>query len=559
MGRLKLALVLAGLVVGSVAFIPSDAGAAAVTFGVSGLELCGSLPLNQCDLGPVREHFTNYSNVCSFDDCFFVSAADWEQVAAGVIPSPTTLDLDYEAARQTFDGGASAPDLWTYWKASGIDGVYLEGETEINKSEANVENAVKARRALIVDDPHASMIGSEKPNIRLVIMIVDGYNPKGPLVVFQGKTLQMTWPQWNAQVREVWELSVSKTPPQGVTTAPPTTASSPTATLSLSSAFEPSSGGTVTLTLSSQNATSCSLSSVPSLWTAGSVTVPCNGTYQIDVVPSTISQQWTFTFTAGNAEGQSATSTQTLVQSAAPTPQFDNPSPNWSGYVVPSSSALVTDVSGDWTVPTLNCSDTPNADSSTWVGIGGEQWNSSSSSGVLLQTGTESDCVNGVQENDGWWEEYPANPNHEEIFNDFPVSAGDIIEAAVYQLSDGSWETAVSNLTTGLSGYMITGEAWGVAETGASSFTDQGRTTDLTYSGGYTAEWIVEDTGVAASPGTYYPFANFGSVTFTNMRASFSSWYLTPSEEWGIVQDGVTLAAPTSTTSDGFTDTYTGP
>jgi hypothetical protein len=566
MGRLRLGIVLAGLVVAAVTFIPSVASAAAVTDGVTGLQLCSAATHNQCDLLLAHEHFIDYANVCSYDDCFFVSAADWEKVAAGVTPTLTTLDVDYKAAGQTFGGGVSAPDLWTYWKTSGIDGVYLESETAINKSEASVENAVKAKRALIVDDDsRASMIGSEKADIGIAIMLVDGYTPKGPLVVFQAKTLQMTWAQWNAQVRNVWEVAVSKTPPQGTTTTTPppptTTTSSPTATLSLSPNSLTSAGGNVTLTYSSENATSCTLTSSPAIWTTATETVPCSGTYVDTVAPSTTAQKWSFTLTASNSVGLSATSAQTLVESAstAPTPQFDNSSTNWSGYVVPSSSALVTDISGDWTVPILDCSDTPTGDSSAWVGIGGQQWNSTSSSGVLLQTGTESDCVNGVQENDGWWEEYPANPNHEEIFNEFPVSPGNEIEAAVYELNDGSWETAVSDLTTGLSGYMITGEAWGVSETGAPSFTDQGSTTGLSYSGSYTAEWIVEDTGVASTPGSYYPFANFGSITFSDMRSSFSSWYLTPDEGWGIVQSGVTLAAPTSTSTDGFTDTYTGP
>ena len=87
MGRLRLGVVLAGLVVAAVTFIPSVAGAAAVTFGVPGLQLCGSTRTLSVTLDRVREHFIDYGNVCSDDDCFFVSAADWEKVAAGVTPT----------------------------------------------------------------------------------------------------------------------------------------------------------------------------------------------------------------------------------------------------------------------------------------------------------------------------------------------------------------------------------------------------------------------------------------------------------------------------------------
>jgi hypothetical protein len=560
--------VLAGFVVAAVTFLPSIAGAAAVTFGVPGLQLCGSSTHAQCDLGPVREHFIDYGNVCSDDDCFFVSAANWEKVAAGVTPTLTTLDLDYKAAGQTFNAGLSAPALWAYWKASGIDGFYLSSETSMSKNSSAIENAVKAHRALIVQGvtTKSSLMGTSTVGAGTAIMIVDGYTPKGPLVVYQAKTIQMTWTQWNAQVRTVWEVAVTATPPQGVTTTPPpTTTTNPTAMLALSSNSVTSAGGTVTLTYSSENATTCTLTSSPVIWTAATVPANCNGTYVDTVAPSATAQEWTFTFTASNSSDISATQTQTLVQTApaATTPQYDNPSPNWSGYVVPSSSSLVTGVSADWTVPTMNCADTPNGATSTWIGIGGFQWATGGTSGALLQTGTEDDCVNGVQQDTAWWEIVPATPNHEEQFTNFPVAPGDQMQASVFELSDGAWETLLSNLNTGLSALMVTGDAWGVGrtESGTITFTKQGNAEGYSYSGAYTAEWIVEDVeeGSANPGGTYAPFANFGTVTFSNMESSFTSWSLTPDEEWGIVQNGITLAAPTVTSADGFTDTYTGP
>src|ERR1019366_4292737 len=172
-----------------------------------------------------------------------------------------------------------------------------------------------------------------------------------------------------------------------------------------------------------------------------------------------------------------------------PTPFTGSISSNWSGYVLP-SSAILTETSAQWILPTLNCTDTVNADSSTWVGIGGFEWSTGGSSGALLQTGTDDGCVNGVQQDNGWWELYPVNS--EQPFSSYPVLPGNSMEAYVYQESNGAWVTQLNNLTTGLSGTMVTGEGWGVAPIGA-SFTYQGPTAGLTYSGGYTAEWIVED------------------------------------------------------------------
>jgi uncharacterized repeat protein (TIGR02543 family) len=243
---------------------------------------------------------------------------------------------------------------------------------------------------------------------------------------------------------------------------------------------------------------------------------------------------------------------------ASPTIPAENQSTNWAGYVVPSSSALITDAQGDWIVPTLNCTDTPNGQSSIWVGIGGEQWATGGSSGSLLQTGTNDICVNGVQQDSAWWEVVPATPNYEQGFTNFPVSPGDVMQAAVFHEISGAWATRLTDVNTGLSAYMVTGASWGVGLTSATTYTPQGSAALINYAGAYTAEWIVEAPTNSTTLGLY-PIASFDPVTFTNLRASFTSWTLDQSETWAIVQNGVTLATPTATFADGFTVSYTGP
>jgi hypothetical protein len=198
----------------------------------------------------------------------------------------------------------------------------------------------------------------------------------------------------------------------------------------------------------------------------------------------------------------------------------------------------------------LDCADTPNAVESTWVGTGG------ASSGDLLQTGVVDECVNGAQGDVGWWEKYPSVPNYGVGFEYLPVAPGDSIEASVYQNTAGQWVTRLDNLTTHLSGWMITGEAYGVGTDASGTFADQGSTTDLTYSGGYTAEWIVEDpsTGSALAP-----FVNYTTVTFSNLAMSLSSWDLSSDEGWEIVQDGTVLSTPSLPGNDEFSVSYTGP
>ena len=281
-------------------------------------------------------------------------------------------------------------------------------------------------------------------------------------------------------------MLIAGTPFSSTTPSPTTPSASPTASLTISTSTLTSAGGSITLRYSSTHASTCSLFSSPAFWSGSDpTTVSCVGATSATVVSNSVERQWTFTFTATNASGQSANSTQTLEQ-AALTPSFWHDT-HWSGYAVPSDGALITDVSGEWTVPTVDCADTPNAYEATWVGTG-----ESGSAGDLLQTGTGDECVDGIQQAYAWWEEYPeVIPSI--IFSYLQVSPGDSIEASVYRNATGQWVTRVDDLTMGLSGWMITGDAYGVGTDRGGTFTTQGSTTSLTYSGGYTAEWIVED------------------------------------------------------------------
>ena len=233
-------------------------------------------------------------------------------------------------------------------------------------------------------------------------------------------------------------------------------------------------------------------------------------------------------------------------------------STNWSGYVVP-AAATVTNVSGTWTVPTLNCAATPNASSSTWVGTGGADSATGVSSGDLLQTGVEDDCVNGTQVDQGWWELVPNVPNVEQTFSSFPVSPGDTMSAQVYQESSGQWATVLQDTTTGLQGVMITGDAWFVSQISSNVVVGatQGSAATVTYAGATSAEWI-EEVPTNGTDGTLMPFANFGAVTFSTVGTSLAGWTLAPTDQWEIVQNGVVLATPSSPIGSGFSVTYEG-
>lgn len=234
-------------------------------------------------------------------------------------------------------------------------------------------------------------------------------------------------------------------------------------------------------------------------------------------------------------------------------------SANWSGYVVPSTASVVDSTSGAWTVPVLNCTDTPNAAVAEWVGIGGVDWPGGGSSGALLQTGTEDRCVGGQQHDDAWWELYPSNPNESIAFSNLAVSPGDEVVATVYETAGGRWSTKIDDVTKRIAGIMLTGSGYGTSLDGAKSggFSKEGSTALLGYTGGFSAEWIVEDSGSSTTQLT--PFADFGTITFSNLATSLANWSLTSSEGVELVQNGVILSTPESPSGNGFTVHYTGP
>jgi peptidase A4-like protein len=311
-------------------------------------------------------------------------------------------------------------------------------------------------------------------------------------------------------------------------------------------------GGRTVLAISASNAKRCTLAASPRFWSGPNPQrVRCHAQYAVTLPALTLPARWTFTLKARGSSRKAAVVRRTLTVQGAP---FQLSS-NWSGYIVPSSS-VITEASGRFTVPHLNCSKTKNGGESMWVGTGG----AGSSTGDLLQTGVRSDCSNGVQvDNVGWWELLPPLP--EEDFHTMSVAPGDAIQATVMQNPDHSWTTRVDDVTKGISGMMTTGGVYGtVLDSSPTTWLHQeGTSSNLSYTGAYTAEWIVE-AFEDISTKNLVPLANFGTVAFTGMTTSLPSWSLTSGEQVGLGSGPLLLAAPSAAdaTGRGFSVTYTG-
>lgn len=223
--------------------------------------------------------------------------------------------------------------------------------------------------------------------------------------------------------------------------------------------------------------------------------------------------------------------------SIGPRDAIANLSRNWAGYVVAGASSF-SEASGAWTVPSLDCAATPSALSSTWVGLGGAPTSASDAEGPLLQSGVDDFRVDGRQVDRAWWELYPSIPNESHPFARFPVNPGDDLSATVAQTPAGEWETELVDETTGLTAVSVVGEGWFVASslTGRLEGRVLGVSRGLTYLGGDTAEWIVEEP--------QGPLADFGTITFRDLTTSEPGWDFGSAIPLSLDQGGAVIASP---------------
>lgn len=160
---------------------------------------------------------------------------------------------------------------------------------------------------------------------------------------------------------------------------------------------------------------------------------------------------------------------------------------NWGGYAV--TGGTYDTVTGNWVVPSLNCSVT-KGDVSFWSGLDG--WSSSS----VEQIGLDAVCASGGKiEYNPWVEMYPADS----IYFTETVKAGDEMTSSVTTSGNGSFKLVLADPTQG----------W------TKSYTKTLASAPLS-----SAEVIVEAIGSQDIP----PCPDFGSISFTDVTANGESF-----------------------------------
>ena len=156
---------------------------------------------------------------------------------------------------------------------------------------------------------------------------------------------------------------------------------------------------------------------------------------------------------------------------------------SWGGYAV--TGGTYHSVTGNWTVPALNCSATAG-DVSFWSGLDG--WTSS----TVEQIGLDAVCTkSGQVQYNPWVEMYPANS----IYFSEPIEAGDTMTSSVVTNGSGSFTLVLADPTRG----------W------TKTYTKSLKSAALS-----SAEVIVEAIGSQDIP----PCPDFSSIQFTDVTAN---------------------------------------
>jgi hypothetical protein len=264
---------------------------------------------------------------------------------------------------------------------------------------------------------------------------------------------------------------------------------------------------------------------------------------------------YTFSVTATNGAGTGPAATT----QGTPVVVFPGSlSSNWSGYVSV-TGAPVTEMAGEWVVPSLKCgtNSTTEKDTASWVGIGGAGYVNGIHTGNLLQTGTADFCDGSTQMDYAWTELLPAAESPFED-NNFLPQPGDHIIAKVW-FNGTAWETDLTDVERGLEGIFIVGpnEGLEVKNLSTDKTTPVGGLdpqTPTSYKGGKSAEWIMEDP---MGPNGLLPFPNFQSVTFSSLEVNAAQPSLDTSDGIALVNTAnVFLSAPGAVVSNSFTCTF---
>ncbi|MFZ0320183.1 MAG: G1 family glutamic endopeptidase [Candidatus Sulfotelmatobacter sp.] len=197
----------------------------------------------------------------------------------------------------------------------------------------------------------------------------------------------------------------------------------------------------------------------------------------------------------------------------------------WAGYAVTGSDFSL--VQGSWIVTAVDCTKTPNSDSSEWVGIDG--W----SSNTVEQIGTDADCNGKTPFYYVWYEFFPLNTV---VISDVSIAPGNKFSAMVNYAGDSEYVVSITNDTTGES-FSKKVQFKGADGSGAPKRNS--------------AEWIEEMDGNELSDFGIDPFGEFYTGVSAGTDSATDSTNSGPINDFGsAVQESISTKNGTSGSKD---------
>lgn len=194
---------------------------------------------------------------------------------------------------------------------------------------------------------------------------------------------------------------------------------------------------------------------------------------------------------------------------------------HWSGYAATGKNGAFTSITANWTQPSADCSQTPTAYSSFWVGLDGY------TDSTVEQIGTDSDCSNGAPKYYAWYEMYPKLSGQLVTLN-----AGDSISATVS--------------TDGKGNFTLSMSVDGTPQTPVTGFSKRAALAS--------AEVIAEAPSRNHGPFGTLSLTHFSTVSFNSAQANGSNLYTFSPDEIVMTTDGTstgTVKAQPSVLSGG--------
>jgi len=180
----------------------------------SGLIQSCTNAINSCNIDAVFENYPTFGNLAPelLGDCTFAAVADWEEAYLGLTQSPAQIEAEFSDALGKTEKELSNEELFAYWKRSGIGDTFLQQATSLSLDPFTVESALDtpitrdliAQLQLTAGDNFA---GYQIAQSGYHWVVVDGYTPKGPIIITWGQILQMTWQQWNYDAQNLWSIA----------------------------------------------------------------------------------------------------------------------------------------------------------------------------------------------------------------------------------------------------------------------------------------------------------------------------------------------------------------